>query len=504
MNAKGDRSRAWLAACGLLLPAFAATSGCGNDDNIVSASPDCCPDGGVPQGGAGGAGGTGDAGGGGGAAGEAPAPVYGIFQLYGDEYTKFRELMGFSLEEYWAFVDEHVAKLDVRFTRTNTLLIWGMVEPTLGAGYKWNTPMKTDQVIRATYAPAEGKRMDILLVIEPTHGEKGTPPYPTGLEKEYQQFVRAAVARYNGDGKDDVDEHVRVKHWQVMNEPFFELKSGSLSAQQYADLVKLTAEAVREVDPEARIVLGDTAEHTAKIVPLLAGGGYFDAVDTHYWSAAQNGYQPPPLPKLRQVLDEGGYASAEIWMCELGTHRNKPDQQPPQTAEEQARWLVKAMVANRAAGVSRILWNNLVPWINFMGQPGSWYNFMGLISTGEASGDAASELGKPVTAYHSYARLIAKTDSEESVLVGEQPVSAKDGRLFAFEPRGGGERFYVAWSDGSPATIELPLSGPAAEVSSLVPDEGGKFLAQNLEAKDGKVAVDLGADPMLVEPVPGD
>src|SRR3972149_11805994 len=60
------------------------------------------------------------------------APAYGLFQLYGDEYRQFRAAMGFSLPDYWSFVDRHVARLDVRFTRTNTLLIWALVEPPLG------------------------------------------------------------------------------------------------------------------------------------------------------------------------------------------------------------------------------------------------------------------------------------------------------------------------------------------------------------------------------------
>ena len=159
-----------------------------------------------------------------------PTPAYGLFQLYGDEYQQFRASMGFSLSDYWNFVDRHVAKLNIRFTRTNVLLIWAMVEPVLGDVYDWNNEAKTDSVVRATYAPAPGKKMDMLLVLDPARA-KGTPvefqkSYPYGREAEWQTFVRAAVERYDGDGVADADPYVRVKYWQVMKEPFGQFKKG--------------------------------------------------------------------------------------------------------------------------------------------------------------------------------------------------------------------------------------------------------------------------------------
>jgi len=271
--------------------------------------------------------------------GDAPrpgaAPAYGVFQLYGDEYVRFRQLMGQSLPDYWAFVDTHVARLQASSTRTNTLLIWQIVEPALGGGFQWDNELQTDAVIKAAYAPAAGKQMDLLLVIEPSRGARGDPPYPTGLEAEYQAFVRAVVERYDGDGVDDVDDHVRVKHWQVMNEPFWALSQGVLTPRQYADLVVLTEQAIHQADPEAKIVLGDVGQAISEIAPLLASAR-FDAVDRHFWSA-QNALSPD-IPSVRQLLDANNHAGAEIWMCEFGTWRNSPQNQPVHTAGWFAGW----------------------------------------------------------------------------------------------------------------------------------------------------------------------
>lgn len=429
---------------------------------------------------------------------DAPPPAYGIFQLYGDEYPGFRDQMGFTLADYWDFVDEHVARLGVRYTRTNTLLIWSLVEPELGAGYVWDGPMHTDAVIQATYAPSEGKEMSLLLVIDPGRGGRGGPPYPTGLEAEYQDFVRAAVERYDGDGVDDVPGSIRVDDWQVMNEPFFPLEDGRMTNEQYAELVRLTEEAVHDANPEARVVLGDMGRAQRDILPLIVDVD-FAAVDVHYWSTAED-YQLPFLEMMRRGLDTAGLGHVEIWMCEFGTYTNHPGRLPPHTDAYQARWLVKAMVANRAAGAERILWNNLVAWTSFGGDPDSQFNFMGLISTGEASGDEASEVGEERPAYFAYQRLIEATGTAAAALVGEVVELPAPARAVAFEPRDGSPIIYVAWSDGGDVTVDLPCPLASARVTTMVPDAAGVFEETTVPASTELVSVELGEDPVLIEP----
>lgn len=428
------------------------------------------------------------------------ASAYGIFQLYGDEYSEFRQAMSFSLQDYWGFVDQHVAKLHVHFTRANTLLIWGIVEPELGNGFVWNSAMQTDDVIGATYAPAAGKQMDTLLVIEPSRGKQGDPPFPTGLEAEYQNYVRNVVERYDGDGNDDVNANARVKHWQVMNEPFFALDAGDLTSSQYAELVKLTSQAVRDADPEARVVLGDLGKHIKEVVPLLAQAGAFDAIDLHYWSSGTN-YQLQTLSNVRASLDANGYSHAEIWMCEFGSTRNSAvGAGAVPTASDQARWLVKAMVANRAAGVSRILWNNLAGWTNFAGNPSSPFNFMGLVSSGASSGDDPSMLGKETVAYFAFQRLVAETEPSVAQLQGEISGMPAGVRAFEWTTRSA-QSFFVAWSDQAATQASFPCSSATARIVKLVPDANGVFEEQIVAVDQGKAACNVGLDPVLIQAV---
>ena len=427
-----------------------------------------------------------------------PEPAYGVFQLYGLEYSGFRKDSQIQKEGYWKFVDEHVAELGVRFTRTNTLLIWGVIEEKLGEGYEWNGVMKTDEVLEATFAPKPGKEMDILVVIDPSRGQE-TPSFPTGNEAAYQEFVRAAVERYDGDGLDDAHEHVRVTHWQVMNEPVGKITHGWLTASEYANLARLTEAAVHEADPGARVLLGDLGPHMKDVLPLLNDGGPpFHAADVHFWGNI-NMYEMKNLTKIREGLDKSGHASAEIWMTEFGTHAGKPDKGPEQDQTDQARWLVKAMVSNRAQGVSRILWNNLVAWTAFKENPASVFNFMGLVSNGASSGDPVEDLGKKRLSYYAYERLIAATGTKHATLIGEVASVPEPARAFEFHRSETMTPVYVVWSDGTDTEVSLAFSDVEARVVGLVVGEDGVHPEQTVQSTDGLVTVTATADPAIVE-----
>lgn len=427
-------------------------------------------------------------------------PAYGIFQLYGDEYARFRQAMGFSVQDYWRFVDDHVARLDVRFTRTNTLLIWGLVEPELGAARNFNGAMKTDDVLRATFAAAPGKEMDILVVIDANRGERGTAEVPLpALSDAYRAFVTAAVERYDGDGIDDLPG-TRVKYWQVMNEPVGLIGRELLDVDTYVEAVDQTWRAMAAADPEARLVLGDLGPHLRDVLPRLPADIPVHAVDLHYWPDRVEQYEHPALGMLRTSLDAGGRADTEIWMTEFGVHVNQPGRLARHTAEQQAAWLVKAMLWSRARGVGRILWNNLVAWTDFNGDPESRFNFMGLVSGGASSGDPAEALGQERLAWFTYQRLIAATGTRNAELIGAVDGLPGDARVVELRRLADDAPIYVGWSDSGGATVELPCPAATADVTDLVPAADGRFAPEAVPAEDGRVSVALGVSPRLIEP----
>ncbi|MDI7268632.1 MAG: hypothetical protein QME96_11625, partial [Myxococcota bacterium] len=440
------------------------------------------------------------------------APAYGLFQVYADEYPGFRAQMGYSREDYWAFVDRHVAALGIHFTRSNLVFIWGFLEPEVGASFVWadaslpeEAVVMPDIVLPAVFAPAPGKQMDFLAVLEPAR-ERGVPVerqelYPRGREAEWERYVRAAVERYDSDGVEDGPPGVRVRHWQVMNEPFISLETGFLTVEEYAELARMTARAVRAADPQARVVLGDTGRFTLEVIAALGGEGIFDAIDVHFYpldlSPASAG-----LPLLRRALDEHGYGAAEIWMTELGTWVHQPPPPPdslelaPHTEADQARFLIQAMLGNRALGVARILWApGLVAWSNL-----GFFNYMGLVSSGVDSGDEAADVGRERIAYHAYRRLVAETETDVADLIGLRAGSTPALAVVELRSRVDGQAFFVAWTDGASASIELPWGAPGARVTNLVPDASGRFTESTVTATGGLLSVAVDPDPRLIKP----
>lgn len=85
----------------------------------------------------------------------------------------------------------------------------------------------------------------------------------------YQNWLTKVVERYNGDGKNDMEGlQYPIKHWEVMNEP--DLVGGPSGEEQrlkfyqgnpadYGKLLIKTAQVIRSVDPQAKIVIAGAA-----------------------------------------------------------------------------------------------------------------------------------------------------------------------------------------------------------------------------------------------------
>ena len=83
----------------------------------------------------------------------------------------------------------------------------------------------------------------------------------------YKEWVKKVVERYDGDGKDDMAGlKIPVKYWEVMNEPDLgwqqpdsRLVFYKEGPESYAELLIQTADAIRAVDPQAKILIAAAA-----------------------------------------------------------------------------------------------------------------------------------------------------------------------------------------------------------------------------------------------------
>lgn len=83
----------------------------------------------------------------------------------------------------------------------------------------------------------------------------------------YEKWVKETVERYDGDGKIDMPGlEIPIKYWEVMNEPDLNspepdprLDFYTQGPKEYSELLIRTAKAIRQADPEAKILIAGAA-----------------------------------------------------------------------------------------------------------------------------------------------------------------------------------------------------------------------------------------------------
>ncbi len=182
--------------------------------------------------------------------------------------------------------------LKVDWIRLESAFIWGNVEPFKG-NFNFN---KTDNLVK------EIEKYGIKMIGKFTSyaewacGSKevirGHIPSPPGCKpddvEEYKKFVKTVVERYDGDGINDMPGlKYPIKYWTIGNEvedPTFFDGSG----KDYAELLKASYEAIKEADPEARVLISAAGDVKLLEEPFWKEafsqdiGNYFDYGNIHY------------------------------------------------------------------------------------------------------------------------------------------------------------------------------------------------------------------------------
>jgi hypothetical protein len=482
--------------------------------------------------------------------------AFGIFAGFTREFATFEHAIGFDHSEYLAWAGEQYGELGAYWTRSNLQLMWDLVEPTLGGGYDWSNQMGTDEAFGAAWSAGvhylavfhEGGLIDGGLRDQLAHKE------------QYEQFVEAAVERYDGDGVEDAPSGTRITHWQVGNETM-KIEQQPNGVDDYVEWFTSTAQAVRRADPGAKMVLIASTDsstvidfHTQVITRLVEEGVRFDAVDIHHWGRAEQ-VEIQAAAGYRDLFESLGVPEVEIWSTEHGTYvgqivpvlvecdppcgsqevcapfpgesrcvaRCTSDQDcparapschldsgrctdPVQTEADQARSLVERYVVNRDLGVRRIMWNNLVGWHEFGGHYGGIFDRIGLVSGGFLEMETEADCGRPRASWHAYKKLAEKTDELVAERLG--PVVLSDDNLYvsAYWNRSSGVTGWVGWAwqePTEPSVVELEVEGAASGVrvvSFIVDEQGVPTRDETVEAIGGLVTVEIGVEPVWIEP----
>jgi hypothetical protein len=266
---------------------------------------------------------------------------------------------------FWGMVsgtplsDEELSMMgDARVGTLRHLVLWPELEPNTDDEYDWST---LDPVV----AGAAENGIEMLpfvygtphwavgdcLGLEPLECQRIPPLASDEAKRAWQDFLGELVARYGPDGSfwsDDSDDYdppkLPITQWQIWNEPssqsFFQPETDPAG---YAELVRLSHDAILDEDPDAEIVLAGLFRTPQKgagngggpgeyLRDLYAAdeevGDYFDTVALHPY--ASNLDQIDQLfEQVLPVLDDAGEGDKPIWVSELGWSSAPPEPNKP-------------------------------------------------------------------------------------------------------------------------------------------------------------------------------
>ena len=211
------------------------------------------------------------------------------------------------------------------------IINWQQV--TGGGGFNWN---KTDQEFRLLAQNGIEPLPQLFgnpNFVQATVGDNGDPN--AAVMNQWQAFVAAAVARYEPGGKFWTDNPALEPHppevWQVYNEqniPAF--WPNGPSPNKFAGFLHGTANAIRAIDPNAKIMLGGmhgdpamNGKPSYEFLDLLynreafLGWDDFDIVAVHPYGFS-TAEITTEIDKVRAVMDAQGDEAAPIWVSEMG------------------------------------------------------------------------------------------------------------------------------------------------------------------------------------------
>ena len=222
--------------------------------------------------------------------------------------------------------------------RTDRFLFqWRTVQPVPGS-FDWSQPDKVIGSLARHGIRTVPFAWGSPLWVRP--GPSRPPVNTTVAQTAWKSFLRAAVARYGPGGSYWANGYRQryganatpypITSWQIWNEPnlkkyFDPGRTTAHGVNQYAQLVKISHEAIKSRDPQARVVLaGMYGNGSVTAWDYLRGlykiSGFksdFDVAALHPYSIDLDGFRRQ-IVQFRAVMTNQGDGATPLWISEFG------------------------------------------------------------------------------------------------------------------------------------------------------------------------------------------
>jgi hypothetical protein len=282
---------------------------------------------------------------------------------------------------YRASVLDRVARAGAGTMRQT--LDWALIEPVRGRR-DWS---RFDAWVGAT---ARANIQVLPVVFNPPawaskrprkRAKRGT--YPPKRNSQFAAFAADAARRYGPNGtfwaaNPGIPPHP-ITSWQIWNEPnlpvYWQPKP---RASKYVALLRATSRAIKQVNPEARILTAGLPKSKIRgSIPLATfvrqiyavhGADAFDALAVNPYSRTAKGVVAF-LKSMRSTMDARGDSTGDLWATEIGWSDNGPGAKFRLGSKGQARAIQASLTtlwaareALRLQGVIYFNWRDAKPY----------------------------------------------------------------------------------------------------------------------------------------------
>ena len=216
--------------------------------------------------------------------------------------------------------------------RTGRLFIyWPSVQPGRHASFYWGV---ADTIVRRL--AKQGIRSLPVLLGTPrwvSHDPRVSPVTNPQGRRGWKRFVRSAVRRY-GPGGSFWQGHPGlpyrpIRAWQIGNEPNFPAHwDPHPSPRGYKQLLRISANVIRDVNPDLQVVLSGLGPGLARPSQIpswrflrrlyqVGAKPYFDVAADHPYAADTSGVAVQ-LRNVAKVMRKAGDRKTPLWITELG------------------------------------------------------------------------------------------------------------------------------------------------------------------------------------------
>ncbi len=144
---------------------------------------------------------------------------------------------------------------------------------------------------------------------------------------------------------------------------------------------------------------------------------------------------------------------------------------------------------------------------SFMGEPGSFFNSIGLVGDGEQNNEPVPEgtvdgFNARRNVYWAYKLLAEKTDSTVAEQLGEMSLTDENAKRWGYEYqlKADNRHVFVLWTEGGNQYMTFSVNADSVHVIDMIDvNESGTFTSEfDINSVNGTVTLTVGENPLIV------